>query len=144
MGFHYINGALLDANVDASHPEVLVYAPDKNGQRKLVALEYVVFQADWIAAHGDTMPTLFGQMFMATGFPNWFAIPAFFSLHIWLYQNNPSGMFAPLQPDRLVRRGNGLGRDERHGDTRCGPSRCFRGRRPALVVPDRVPRRVRR
>src|SRR5580765_3684278 len=25
MGFHYINGALLDANVDASHPEVLVY-----------------------------------------------------------------------------------------------------------------------
>ena len=66
MGFHYINGGLLDANVDASHPEVLVYAPDKDGQRKLVALEYVVFQADWIAAHGDTMPSLFGEMFMAT------------------------------------------------------------------------------
>lgn len=98
MGFHYINGGLLDANVDASHPEVLVYAPDKDGQRKLVALEYVVFQADWIAAHGDTMPSLFGEMFMATPSPNRYAIPAFFSLHVWLYQDNPSGLFAPFNP----------------------------------------------
>jgi hypothetical protein len=96
MGFHYINGGLLDANVDASHPEVLVYAPDQRGKKKLVALEYVVFQADWIKEHGDTMPMLFDQPFMATPSPNRYEIPAFFSLHVWLYQTNPAGMFAPF------------------------------------------------
>jgi hypothetical protein len=99
MGFHYVNGHLLDANVAANAPEVLVYAPDQNGKRKLVALEYVVFQADWIEAHGDGMPMLFGQPFMATPFPNRYGIPAFFALHVWLYQSNPAGMFAPFNPN---------------------------------------------
>jgi hypothetical protein len=98
MGFHYINAGLLDSDVDVAHPEALVYAPDKHGKRKLVALEYVVFQGDWIAKHGDKMPELFGEMFMATGFPNRYDIPAFFSLHVWLYQSNPSGLFAPFNP----------------------------------------------
>ena len=96
MGFHYINGALLDATISARHPEVLVYAPDKHGRKHLVGLEYVVFQADWKAVHGDTMPKLFGQMFMATGSPNRFGIPPFFSLHVWLFKHNPAGMFAPF------------------------------------------------
>jgi len=98
MGFHYINGGLLDADVDVTHPEALVYAPDKHGKRKLVALEYVVFQDAWKEKHGDTMPELFGEMFMATPSPNRYAIPAFFSLHVWLYQDNPSGLFAPFNP----------------------------------------------
>jgi len=45
------------------------------------------------------MPTLFGQMFMATPAPNRYDIPAFFSLHVWLWQNNPAGLFAPFNPD---------------------------------------------
>jgi hypothetical protein len=98
MGFHYINGALLDADVDVAHPEALVYAPDKHGKRKLAALEYVVFQDAWKAKHGDTMPELFGQMFMPVGFPNRYDIPAFFALHVWLYKDNPSGLFAPFNP----------------------------------------------
>ena len=32
MGFHYINGNLLDTTVDALQPEALVYAPDSAGQ----------------------------------------------------------------------------------------------------------------
>jgi hypothetical protein len=98
MGFHYINGALLDMTLDAAEPEVLVYAPDRHGRLKLVALEYVVFQAPWKAAHGDQLPMLFGQMFMATGEPNRFDIPAFYSLHVWLWKHNPAGMFAPFNP----------------------------------------------
>ncbi len=99
MGFHYINGDLLDTTVDPKRPEALVYAPDQHGKLKLAALEYVVFQAPWIAAHGDEMPTLFGQMFMATPSPNRYDIPAFFSLHVWLWQNNPAGLFAPFNPN---------------------------------------------
>jgi hypothetical protein len=99
MGFHYINGDLLDTTVNPKRPEALVYAPDAHGKPKLAALEYVVFQAPWIAAHGDEMPTLFGQMFMATPEPNRYNIPAFFSLHVWLWQNNPAGLFAPFNPE---------------------------------------------
>jgi hypothetical protein len=98
MGFHFINGSLLDTKLDPRKPEVLVYAPDRGGRLHLVALEYVVFQAPWMAIHGSKMPSLFHQMFMATGEPNRFEIPAFFSLHVWLYKHNPSGLFAPFNP----------------------------------------------
>jgi hypothetical protein len=36
--------------------------------------------------------------FMETGFPNRFDIPAFYSLHVWLWEFNPSGLFAPFNP----------------------------------------------
>ena len=98
MGFHFINGSLLDTTLDPRKPEVLVYAPDRGGRLHLVALEYVVFQAPWMAIHGSTMPSLFHQMFMTTGDPNRFEIPAFFSLHVWLFKHNPSGLFAPFNP----------------------------------------------
>ena len=109
---------LLDTTVDPAKPEVLVYAPDRHGRLHLVALEYVVFQAPWIAEHGSAMPMLFGQMFMATGDHNRFDIPAFFSLHVWLYRHNPSGLFAPFNPrvscdpGRDHHRGDGAGRDD--------------------------------
>ena len=99
MGFHFINGKLLDTTIDPKQPEALVYARDENGRLKLAALEYVVFQAPWIAAHGDEMPSLFGQMFMATPEPNRYDIPAFFSLHVWLWRPNPAGMFEPFNPE---------------------------------------------
>jgi hypothetical protein len=99
MGFHWVNGKYIDGDVDALHPEVLVYAPDADGNLRLVALEYVVFQADWYASHpADSMPELFGQMFMATPSPNRYAIPAFFALHVWLYQSNPTGIFQNFNP----------------------------------------------
>src|SRR4051794_36741514 len=54
MGIHYANlGLVLDGQIDASTPEVLVYEPEPNGRLRLVAVEYVVFQADWDATHDD-------------------------------------------------------------------------------------------
>lgn len=95
MGFHLINGALLDGTVDAAAPEALVYAPDANGKLKLVALEYVVFEAAWT---GPGAPTLFGEEFMYTPSPNRYDIPAFYALHVWLWDDNPSGLFMPFNP----------------------------------------------
>ena len=99
MGFHYINGNLLDGVIDPAAPEALVYAPDKHGKLKLVALEYVVFADAWASSEP---PMLFDQMFMFTPAPNRYAIPAFWSLHAWIYKDNPTvpdGMFAPFNPD---------------------------------------------
>jgi hypothetical protein len=98
MGFHYINGGHLDKVLDPSLPEVLVYAPDKHGRLKLAALEYVIFQDAWFEDHAaNTMPSLFGQDFMPNNGSR-FEIPPFFALHVWLFQDNPSGMFAPFNP----------------------------------------------
>jgi hypothetical protein len=38
-------------------------------------------------------------MFMSTGEANRYQIPAFYSLHVWLWQTNPSGTFAAFNPD---------------------------------------------
>jgi hypothetical protein len=104
MGFHYINGSLLDTTLDPTKPEALVYAPDRNGKLQLGALEFVVFQDAWNTAHPGTMPELFGQMFMPVdALPNnngltVFDIPPFYMLHVWLWNSNPSGLFNPWNP----------------------------------------------
>jgi hypothetical protein len=93
MGFHYINGSLLDDKVQVRKPEALVYAPNRNGKLRLVALEYVVFADAWTS---DEPPMMFGEMFMFTPAPNRYEIPAFWSLHVWLYKHNPAGRFEPF------------------------------------------------
>jgi hypothetical protein len=93
MGFHYINGGLLDGKVQVRKPEALVYAPDEDGDLRLVALEYVVFADAWT---GEEPPMLFGKMFMFTPSPNRYEIPAFYSLHAWVWKHNPAGKFKPF------------------------------------------------
>ncbi len=99
MGFHYINGANLNNIVDPAKPAVLVYAPDTHGRLHLAALEYVIFQSAWFADHAaDTTPEMFGQMMMKSDGTR-FEIPPFFALHVWLFQSNPAGEFAPFNPN---------------------------------------------
>lgn len=90
MGHHWANQGLVDPVFDALNPEVMLYAPDKNGKLKLVAVEYIVINT------GQPAPTFGGQAFDVGGTP----IPAaHWSLHVWIGQPNPSGLFAPFNPD---------------------------------------------
>ena len=98
MGFHYLNGSLLDTTLEPTQPEVLVFGPDDNGKLKLVALEYVVFQEPWIAEHGSLVPSLFGQPLRVVAAPNRYEVPAFFQIHAWLWESNPAGTFADFNP----------------------------------------------
>jgi hypothetical protein len=63
----------------------------------LVAVEYVTFQAQWDATH-KSRPKLFGQTFMLTPDGNRFGLPAFYSLHAWIWKHNPDGTFAMWNP----------------------------------------------
>lgn len=99
MGFHHINGALLDTTIDPTQPEALVYGPDGHGNVHLVALEYVVFEEPWVAEHGATIPSLFGEDFMYVPAPNRYEVPAFFALHAWIWEHNPAGTFAAFNPN---------------------------------------------
>jgi hypothetical protein len=98
MGIHYVKGALVgDAAVDASTPEALVYQRLPNGELRLVAVEYVVFQGAWDAAN-STRPSLFGQQFTLIPMGNRYGLPPFYELHAWIWKNNPSGMFKDWNP----------------------------------------------
>ena len=55
MGIHYVKGALVQSGViDTARPQAVVYELGENGRLQLVALEYVVLQAAWDAAHPAT------------------------------------------------------------------------------------------
>jgi hypothetical protein len=97
MGVHYVNGALVGSGaLDALKPQALVYEPVGGGLH-LVAVEYVAFQAAWDAAHSSP-PTLLGQRFALTPAGNRYGLPAFYSLHAWLWKDNPSGLFSMWNP----------------------------------------------
>jgi hypothetical protein len=98
MGIHYVKGALVgDGAVDLLTPEALVYEPQDNGRLRLVAVEYVVFQADW-DAHHDAPPWLYGREFELVQAGNRYGLPPFYELHAWLWKHNPSDMFDDWNP----------------------------------------------
>jgi hypothetical protein len=99
MGVHWANPALVaDKRIEVGSPEALVYAAGPDGTLNLAAVEYVVVQADWDGAH-PAPPTLFGQPFSVTTAPNRYGLPAFYSLHAWVWKHNPAGQFAMWNPD---------------------------------------------
>ena len=97
MGFHLINWALHDdPATDPLMPDLLVYEPppSPHGQPKLVALEWEVFRPDWWAAGNTEPPSLLGQEFESFDFDGL----EIFGLHVWVWRNNPSGLFADFNP----------------------------------------------
>ena len=108
MGVHYVKGDLVkNPAIDAAHPQALVYAPDRHGRLHLAALEYVVIKSDWDAVQPSlgvgsrdaaAPPMLFGQEFNFTDAPNRYGLPPFYSLHAWVWQDNPAGPFEMWNP----------------------------------------------
>jgi hypothetical protein len=97
MGVHMVNGALLtDGTIDPQAPEALVYERRNDGTLKLVALEYIVFEAAWT---GAAPPELFGQQFDYIGAGNRYGLPPFYALHAWIWKPNPSGLLYPWNPN---------------------------------------------
>jgi hypothetical protein len=98
MGVHYANGNLLDGKIQLRHPEALVYRFTRNGHLKLAALEYLVTREAWRANHPTGRPELFGHRFNFTPDGNRFGLPAYFSLHAWLWYKNPAGRYQMWNP----------------------------------------------
>lgn len=93
MGYHWVNPSLIDPFFEPLQPEAVLYAPDRNGNLKLVAVEYVVINT------GQARPHFGGHAFDVNGVPPLQqAGIAHWSLHVWLWKDNPSGMFAPFNP----------------------------------------------
>lgn len=90
MGWHYLKEGFLDADFDMEKPELLVYAPWPNGELKLVAVEYAVPHA----LSADPPEGFTGDDDV------WDLEPTFdlWTLHAWVWYNNPDGIFAPFNP----------------------------------------------
>ena len=95
MGYHYFNKALIDDNVvDVLTPEGLVYSPGPDGRLRLVAVEYVVPGALSNPPGISVAPVVFGREMVIL-------VPAvgFYTLHAWIWSNNPAGIFAHWSPE---------------------------------------------
>lgn len=93
MGIHYLNGALVDGELDPLRPELLVYRQATSGKLELAALEYVVPAPVWDALHPQ-LPSLFGHPFHLLRVPNRYGLSTpLYTLHVWLWEHNPDGLF---------------------------------------------------
>lgn len=100
MGFHYAMQALIDASVEPTAPELLLYEPVTGGGLRLVGVEYMVMAPEWDPAN-DAPPELLGHAFEdhrpeearhGLPFPH-------YDLHVWAWEPNPGGTFAPFNPN---------------------------------------------
>jgi hypothetical protein len=95
MGYHYFNKELMDdLAVDVLQPEALVYAPGLNGQRKLVAVE-------WVARGPNSNPPGVSEPPTVLGMSMHILVPAvgFYIAHAWVWKPNPAGMFEDWNPE---------------------------------------------
>ena len=100
MGLHYVNGALVgSAVIDATHPQIVIYEPMPNGGVKLIGADYLVLADTWNAQHPEGPPQLMGQLFHYFESPNRFGLPAFYTLHVWAWKDNPRGAFVNWHPN---------------------------------------------
>lgn len=93
QGYHWTHPRLVDASFEPLRPEVLLYAPAGEGLR-LVAVKYVVLDV------GQRRPDFEGRLLdeggspplMEAGVPHW-------SLFLWVFEENPLGVFATHNPN---------------------------------------------
>jgi hypothetical protein len=99
MGQHHVNFALIgDPAIDPLKPEILLYAPKANGKLELIGVEYFKVDADQNLATDDDRPSVLGQPLDGPMPGHTPTMPIHYDLHVWLWQDNPSGFFAPWNP----------------------------------------------
>lgn len=117
MGIHYFRPDLLGITAppnprvdgDGTHtdfltPAVLIYEPQADGSLQLVAVENLVFAAAWKAAGHDERPSFHGVPYDAmaddpnTPLDEAHMFESHFDRHVWIYRDNPNGVFTPFNP----------------------------------------------
>ena len=117
MGIHYFRPDLLGitappsprvdgvgTHLDFLKPSILIYEPQANGSVELVAVENLAFAAAWRKAGHTNPPTFHGVPYdsmvddpnTSTDEAHMFA--PHYDRHVWLYRDNPRGVFTPFNP----------------------------------------------
>lgn len=117
MGIHYFRPDLLGITAppsprvtgngtytDFRTPAILIYEPQANGAMELVAVENLVFADAWRAAGHSAPPMFHGVPYdamqddPATMVDEAHNFAPHFDRHVWIYRDNPNGVFTPLNP----------------------------------------------
>lgn len=117
MGVHYFRPDLLGitappsprvsgngTHTDFHMPSILIYEPQADGSMELVAVENLVFADAWRAAGHGEPPTFHGVPYdsMAddpgTALDEAHMFAPHFDRHVWIYRENPNGVFTPFNP----------------------------------------------
>jgi len=122
MGIHFIRMDLLGITAppnprvdgtgiytDFREPAILIYEPQADGSLELVAVENLVFARAWEEAGIRHPPSFHGLPYEymeddpATDFDEAHGFEPHYDRHVWLYRENPLGVFAPLNPNVTCR-----------------------------------------
>ena len=100
MGLHFANLSLaFDDVLDPARPEIVIYEPLSDGRLRLIGADYLILADAWHAKHPLTeTPQLMGQLLHLFESPNRFGLPAFYTLHVWAWKDNPNGTFVNWHP----------------------------------------------
>ena len=91
MGVHFLNPANIGPKLEPTKPQILIYEP--------VGDKLVLTAAEWfvpVEVAGGVPPSIFGQTLMGPMDGHEPIIPAslkHYDLHVWLWKDNPKGMF---------------------------------------------------
>lgn len=118
MGIHYFRPDLLGITAppnprvdgDGTHtdfrtPGILIYEPQADGSLELVAVENLVFREAWRAAGHEEPPSFHGVAYdsmaddPATELDEAHMFEPHYDRHVWIYRDNPAGVFAPFNPN---------------------------------------------
>ena len=95
MGVHFFNPSFIGPTPDPEHPPILLYEPQGDAMH-LVGAEWFV-----PLAIANERPTLFGHAFQGPMEGHEPLLPrevAHYDLHVWLFRDNPLGMFEATNP----------------------------------------------
>lgn len=98
MGIHYLKPQLLDDIVDPVQPELLLYIPNEDGAPRLVAVEYMVPDADGDTVTDEDRPHILGLPFHGPMEGHGPGTPVHYDRHVWIWSHNPAGMFEDWNP----------------------------------------------
>jgi hypothetical protein len=91
MGVHFLNASYIGPKLDPTKPQILIYEP--------VGGKLVLAGAEWfvpLQVAGNTPPSIFGRQLAGPMDGHEPIIPAslrHYDLHVWLWKDNPKGMF---------------------------------------------------
>jgi hypothetical protein len=88
MGYHYVHpGFAADSAIDPTLPEVLLYAPNRRGELRLVGIEYVKNDVDGDLGTDDDRPSLFGEPFHGPMEGHEPGQPVHYDIHAWVWKS---------------------------------------------------------
>ncbi len=91
MGYHYVNYSQF-GKLDPMAPDALLYAANKNGQLRLVGVEWLMVDGDQDLSTDGDRPSMFGKAFDGPMPGHGPGMPIHYDLHAYVWQANPAGV----------------------------------------------------